>query len=299
VNTRPTGRPWNLLLDFCLLDWLEAQGQAYDVVTDDDLHREGVALLDGYRVVLTGCHPEYYSREMLDALEGFLGRGGRLMYMGGNGFYWRVSYPASHPGMIELRRAEDGTRAWAESVGEYYHSSTGEYGGLWRRQGRAPNALVGIGFVAQGFDRSSYYRRTPASRDPRAAFIFEGIQDEILGDFGLFGTGAAGLELDAVSGSLGTPAHALVVASSEDHSNAFQLVNEEMLVSSAGTDGRFSAAVRADMVLFEHPGGGAVFSTGSIAYVGALGHQGYANNIARLTGNVLRRFLDTKPFGIP
>lgn len=299
VNTRPSGRPWNLFLDFCLLDWLEAQGQPYDVVTDDDLHREGLALLDGYRVVLTGCHPEYYSREMLDALEGFLGRGGRLMYMGGNGFYWRVSYPASHPGMIELRRAEDGTRAWAEVVGEYYHSSTGEYGGLWRRQGRAPNALVGIGFVAQGFDRSSYYRRTPASRDPRARFIFEGIEDEILGDFGLFGAGAAGLELDAASGGLGTPAHALVVAASEDHSNAFQLVNEEMNVSHAGTDGRFSSAVRADMVFFEHPGGGAVFATGSIAYVGALSHQGYRNNISRLTGNVLRRFLDTKPFGIP
>jgi N,N-dimethylformamidase len=90
-----------------------------------------------------------------------------------------------------------------------------------------------------------------------------------------------------------------VVAASEDHSNAFQLVNEEMNVSHAGTDGRFSSAVRADMVFFEHPGGGAVFSTGSIAYVGALGHQGYANNISRLTGNVLRRFLDTKPFGIP
>ena len=87
--------------------------------------------------------------------------------------------------MIEMRRAEDGTRAWVEAVGEYYHSSTGEYGGLWRRQGRAPNALAGVGFVAQGFDRSSYYRRTAASRDPRARFIFEGIEDEILGDFGI------------------------------------------------------------------------------------------------------------------
>src|SRR4030095_523209 len=113
-------------LDLCLLDWLEAQEQPYDVVTDDDLHREGLAMLEGYRVVLTGCHPEYYSREMLDALEGYLGRGGRLMYMGRNGFYWRVSSPSSPPGMIELRRAEDGTRAWAEAVGEYYHSSTGE-----------------------------------------------------------------------------------------------------------------------------------------------------------------------------
>jgi N,N-dimethylformamidase len=178
VNTRPTGRLWNFFLDLCLVDWLEAEGQPYDVITDDDLHAEGAALLEGYAVILTGCHPEYYSSAMLDALETHLGRGGRLMYMGGNGFYWRVSYPAAQPGLLEVRRAEDGTRAWVESVGEYYHSSTGEYGGMWRRQGRAPNALAGIGFVAQGFDRSSYYRRTAASRDPRARFIFEGIEDE-------------------------------------------------------------------------------------------------------------------------
>lgn len=299
VNVRPTGRLWNLFLDLCLLDWLEAHEQRYDVITDDDLHTEGLPLLDGYSVVLTGCHPEYLSREMMDALAAYLGRGGRLMYMGGNGFYWRVSYPRAHPGMIEMRRAEDGTRAWVESVGEYYHGSTGEYGGLWRRQGRAPNTLVGVGFVAQGFDRSSYYRRTAASRDPRARFIFDGVQDEVLGDFGVAWGGAAGLELDAFNPALGSPPWALVVASSEDHSNAFQLVNEEINVSFAGADGRFSPAVRADMVFYEHPGGGAVFSTGSIAYVGSLAHKGYDNNISRLTLNVLRRFLDPAPFAMP
>jgi len=299
VNVRPTGRLWNLFLDLCLLDWLEAHAQPYDVITDDDLHAEGLPLLDGYSVILTGCHPEYLSREMMDALAAYLGRGGRLMYMGGNGFYWRVSYPRAHPGMIEMRRAEDGTRAWVEAVGEYYHSSTGEYGGLWRRQGRAPNTLVGVGFVAQGFDRSSYYRRTAASRDPRAGFVFEGVEDEILGDFGVAWGGAAGLELDAFNPSLGSPAWALVLASSEDHSNAFQLVNEEINVSFAGADGRFSPAVRADMVFYEHPGGGAVFSTGSIAYVGSLAHKGYDNNISRLTLNVLRRFLDPTPFAMP
>ncbi len=299
VNVRPTGRLWNLFLDLCLLDWLEAHEQRYDVITDDDLHTEGLPLLDGYSVVLTGCHPEYVSREMMEALAAYLGRGGRLMYMGGNGFYWRVSYPRAHPGMIEMRRAEDGTRAWVESVGEYYHGSTGEYGGLWRRQGRAPNTLVGVGFVAQGFDRSSYYRRTAASRDPRARFIFDGVRDEVLGDFGVAWGGAAGLELDAFNPALGSPPWALVVASSEDHSNAFQLVNEEINVSFAGADGRFSPAVRADMVFYEHPGGGAVFSTGSIAYVGSLAHKGYDNNISRLTLNVLRRFLDPAPFAMP
>jgi N,N-dimethylformamidase len=44
----------------------------------------------------------------------------------------------------------------------------------------------------------------------------------VLGNFGLSGGGAAGLELDAFNPSLGSPEWALVIASSEDHSNAFQ-----------------------------------------------------------------------------
>ena len=32
--------------------------------------------------------------------------------------------------------------------GEYY-PATGEYGGLWRRIGRPPNTLVGVGFIAK------------------------------------------------------------------------------------------------------------------------------------------------------
>ena len=48
--------------------------------------------------------------------------------------------------------------------------------------------------------------------------------------------------------------------------------------------------VRADLAFFETPAGGAVFSVGSIAWCGALSHQAYRNNVARITGNVLRRF---------
>ena len=36
--------------------------------------------------------------------------------------------------------------------------------------------------------------------------------------------------------------------------------------------------------------GNAAYLSGSIAYTAALSHDGYENNIARLTGNVLRRF---------
>jgi N,N-dimethylformamidase len=56
--------------------------------------------------------------------------------------------------------------------------------------------------------------------------------------------------------------------------------------------------VRADLAFYETPSGGAVFSTGSIAWCGSLSHNGYANNVARITSNVLRRFLDPTPFAV-
>jgi len=65
------------------------------------------------------------------------------------------------------------------------------------------------------------------------------------------------------------------------------------------TDGLANPQIRADMVFFETPGGGAVFSTGSIAYAGALGHNNFDNAIAELTWNVLRRFADPAPFAMP
>ncbi len=299
TNIRPKGRLWNFAADLFVVDWLERTGLGYDVITDDDLHREGLKLLEPYRVVVTGSHPEYDSLEMLDALDAYVRGGGRLMYLGGNGFYWRIAYHPAKPGIIETRRSEDGTRAWAAEPGEYYMSFSGEYGGLWRRQRRAPNMLAGVGFISQGFDASSYYRRQPASRDPRAAFIFEGIEDEILGSFGTLRGGAAGLEIDSYDPLLGSPRHALVVASSEGHSNTYELVNEAVLVGHGATDAPQSAAIRADMVFFECPNGGAVFSTGSIAYPGSLPQNGYDNNIARLTTNVLRRFVDPAPFPMP
>lgn len=173
---------WQFNADTHILGWLETIGEDFDVMTDEDLHAEGLASLGGYRTVVTGTHPEYYSAAMLDALKAFVDGGGRLMYLGGNGFYWRISYSSSSPGAIELRRSESGIRPWEPGTGNYYHSFTGEYGGLWRRNGRPPNQLAGVGMTSQGFDVSSPYVRTDASNDPRAAFIFEGGGSSLIAD---------------------------------------------------------------------------------------------------------------------
>jgi N,N-dimethylformamidase len=299
TNFRPTGRHWNFNLDLFIVGWLEHLGVDYDVITEEDLHEEGLDLLRPYNVVLTGSHPEYDSLAMLDALDAYLRQGGRLMYMGGNGFYWRIAHHPTRRGVIEVRRAEGGVRAWDALPGEYHHSFSGEYGGLWRRQGRAPQKLAGVGFISQGFDACSYYRRTAASADPRVAFMFEGIADQILGDFGVLQGGAAGLEIDSADPALGTPPHALVVARSENHSNTYELLAEEVRIPHGATDALLSPEIHADLVFFETPAGGAVFSTGSIAYAGSLSWNGFDNNLCRLTTNVLRRFADAAPFPPP
>ena len=54
--------------------------------------------------------------------------------------------------------------------------------------------------------------------------------------------------------------------------------------------GTVNPRVRADMVYLEYPNDGAVFSVGSIAWCGALSANGYANAVAIVTRNVLRRF---------
>ncbi len=95
---------------------------------------------------------------------------------------------------------------------------------------------------------------------------------------------------------LGTPPNALVLASSEAHSPVYMVVCEEILINAPGMCGGEHPFVRADMVFYETPGGGAVFSSSSISWSGSLSHNGYDNNVSRITGNVLRRFLDEKPF---
>jgi len=229
---------------------------------------------------------------MLTALEAYLEGGGRLMYLGGNGFYWVTSVDEERPHIAEIRRGISGTRAWNSEPGECYHSTTGELGGLWRHRGKTPNRLTGIGFTAQGWgDPAPGYTRKPGSLDPRAAFIFDGVApDETIGDFGLNFGGAAGDEIDRVDFGLGSPPHTLVLATSGPHGPSILPVIEDYLQMNADLMTNPSATVYADMTYFETPNHGAVFSVGSICWCGSLSHNNYDNNVSRVTENVLQAF---------
>lgn len=294
---RGKGSPHQFNADLHLIDWLDAKGFEYDVITDEDLHHEGAELLRPYRVVVGGTHHEYWSEQMLDAIEAYLNNGGRFMNLSGNGYYWVTAIDPKQPHIVEIRRW-GGTQTWEALPGEYYLSTTGEMGGLWRNRNRAPQKWVGAGFTAEGFDRGSPYRRQPDSFDPRAAFIFEGIgKDELIGDFTnlVMEHGAAGFEIDRADHLLGTPSHTLVLATATDFSDNYQFVIEEVNCADSKQSTSVNPGVRGDIVFLEYPSGGGVFSTSSISWCGCLHYNGYTNNVSRMTENVLRRFMSEQP----
>ncbi len=276
--------------DSHLWAWLDAMNLGFDVITDRELHNEGAQCIDGYDVLLTSSHPEYHTAQTLDALQQYRDKGGHLSYLGGNGFYWRIGIHSEQDDVLEIRRAEAGIRAWASEPGEYYQAFDGQYGGLWRRNGRPPQKLCGLGFSAQGEFNGSYYRRV--NREPAFDWIFNGIDTDILGDFGLSGGGAAGFELDRADTHLGTPPLATILATSENHGEDFILVPEEMLTHLTTLPGPPTAELlHANIIWFDVQGGGSVFAVGSITFCGSLPHNQFENPISRLLLNVVQHVI--------
>ena len=297
LNMRPKyrtsgmGITWQLPADLSIIGWLEHHYKdAYEIVTDEDLHKEGLDAIKPYNCVISGTHPEYTSEKMLDAMEDFVAEGGRFIYMGGNGFYWVVGFYDDQPWCMEVRKLDAGMRAWAAKPGEYYMQTTGERGGLWRMRGRAPQKFSGVGFIAEGFDTAEPYRKMPDAWHRTVSWITEGVEGEIFGDHGLAYGGAAGIELDRYDLSLGTPPHTKIVASSGGHSDNYVLVTEELLYAYAGLVGSLDYRIRADMTYFTAPNDGAVFCTGSIGYGQALPSNNFSNSASTVLRNVVDAF---------
>lgn len=289
LNLRPdyrywlTGFPHGLGADLYLLHWLDAQGIRYDLVTDHQLHAEGIGALVEYPVLVTGSHPEYWTVRMLEALEAYQQKGGRIAYLGGNGLAALVAVHGEKPHVSEMRRRRDSVGLWDADAGESYFASDGHLGGTTRHQPLRGRELIGLDISGMGFAEGRPYERTPDAADPRVSFLFEGVGEGSIGDFGLMMGGAAGYEVDSADKRSGTPPHALVVAS------CVTVPPHYVQTEQRGES-------RADMVFFETPAGGAVFSVGSITWTGALSHNGGDNEVATITANALRRFLDPAPF---
>lgn len=301
INMRPKYRmssmniTWQFPADLSISAWIAHQGYDCDFITDEDLDREGLDAIRPYNCVITGTHPEYVSERMLDAQEDFVAGGGRLIYMGGNGYYWVVGFARDNPACMEVRKLDSGMRAWAAKPGEHYLQTTGEKSGLWRNRGRAPQKLTGVGFIGEGFETASPYRKMPDAWHRTVSWITEGVEGEIIGDQGLAYGAAGGIELDRYDLSLGTPPHTKIISATGGHSDNYVLVTEELLYAYAGLVGSLDYRIRGDMTYFTAPNDGAVFCTGSIGYGQALPANGFENSAARVLANVVEAFIKDGP----
>ena len=76
LNMRPKyrtsgmGITWQFPADLSIIGWLEHHYKdEYEILTDEDVHLEGIDALKPYSCVISGTHPEYTSEKMLDAFE--------------------------------------------------------------------------------------------------------------------------------------------------------------------------------------------------------------------------------------
>jgi hypothetical protein len=77
---------WNWERRF--IEWAEREGFAFDVAVNADI--EDPATLDGYDVMLSVGHDEYWSRPMRNSIDTFVDNGGRWAIFSGNTCFWQV-----------------------------------------------------------------------------------------------------------------------------------------------------------------------------------------------------------------
>jgi N,N-dimethylformamidase len=279
------GDPHLLPVDLHFLKFCARSGIALDLVTDFELHAGGAALLQRYKGVVTGSHPEYLSSDMEHAYRGYIAGGGKLAYLGGNGFAAAVAFDAD---VMELRRGPTQSgRTWDGPLSEMTLAIGNEPGGYFRDRGRGEYSLVGVGIALMGFTRALPFTRTEAGNDPAFAWLFEGVDAKTFGDTGSVLGGAAGYEVDCTNPHLGSPDDIVVLAIAEGFSEDY--VGDPGKWFEQGAEGR-QAQRRAEMTFWRHPSGGAVFSASSVAWCGALPGPSADTDVGRITRNLLMHF---------
>ncbi|MBM3262984.1 MAG: carboxypeptidase regulatory-like domain-containing protein [candidate division Zixibacteria bacterium] len=234
------------------LGWMEREGFAYDLYAETQFH-EGVLNLGDYRVLIITTHPEYWSRHMYHTLKKWVfERGGRLMYLGGNGLNCEVEFSDQYTmrvrnGSIDSldRPAKD-----AESRFDIYNESEAN--------------LLGVAFTTPGIMTSAPYRVVDADH---WVFAGAGVQNgDVFGEASLHMRvpgGASGHETDKITPAAPKNVHLLAKGLNADDGGA-------------------------DMVIHEPGNGGMVFSVGSITYPASILVD---RVVSRITANVLSRFL--------
>src|SRR5207244_476832 len=143
--------------DLPFLQWVEASGKTVDYLADSDLAstRTGARLRAAYSLVVFPSHEEYVTTREYDVVTAYRNRGGHLIFLSANNFFWRI---VSHGNvMTRTRRWRDLGRPEAALIGvEYFRNDRGQRREPWViRASPANNWLLSGSGLAPGSRISS------------------------------------------------------------------------------------------------------------------------------------------------
>lgn len=194
--------------------WLARRGYRADYCSNLDLHT-GAAALEDYRLLVCAGHDEYWTRQMRDAAEEFVLRGGNIAFFGANTCWWQVRLEDDGRTLVCHRDAlADPVTATDPAL------ATVEWSAAPVR--RPENTLTGVGF-RRG---AGCWENMAAVKEEAYTVAFAGhwaFAGTGLRDGDSFARGAIGYETDAadfrlvdgvplVTGADGTPPEFVVLA---------------------------------------------------------------------------------------
>ncbi len=234
-----------------LLGWLEREGFEYDFYAETQFHF-GQFPLDDYEVLILSTHPEYWSREMYLRLKSWVcEHGGKLLYLGGNGLNCAVEF--LDDSTIVIQNGNEGERVKRGATDSRFHTRV-----------ESEANLLGVVFTYDGIMTSAPYRVKDAGH-----WVFAGTElknGDLFGEASLHRRcpgGASGHETDKISAHSPKNVHLLAEGTNPDNGGA-------------------------QMVIYDTPSGGRVFSVGSITWPSSILVD---DAVSKITANVLRRFL--------
>lgn len=132
--------------DLPFLNWLSRTGRQVDILAQSDLEESPSASTLGaaYDLIVFPGHHEYVTTREYDLIEGYRDRGGNLIFLSANNFYWCV---VRQDNIIEKTRK-------------------------WRDLGRPEAALIGVQYRAN--DRGTHRAPWIVRKTPVAAWLFVG-----------------------------------------------------------------------------------------------------------------------------
>ncbi|AXE66461.1 hypothetical protein BBF93_14315 [Hyphomonas sp. CACIAM 19H1] len=128
------------------VEWVRAEGYELDFACSHDLHDDPGAL-DGYQLMLSVGHDEYWSWEMRDCVENFIAAGGNVAFFSGNTAFWQVRFDDAFRMTTYKGRWRDDPLLGSDREARVT--------GLWSNPitGRPENHMTGLSFVAGGYAR--------------------------------------------------------------------------------------------------------------------------------------------------